>query len=85
MTGADGRFRVTMDPRAFGAVGPPVATLLGLPESPVRLAAGERDPMVTLEQMRRVDPGARVFAGAGHNAHWEAPEQVWAFIAGGGP
>ena len=84
VTGADGRFRVTMDPRAFGAVGPPVAALLGLPEPPVRLAAGERDPMVTLEQMRRIDPGARVFAGAGHNAHWEAPEQVWEFIAGGG-
>jgi pimeloyl-ACP methyl ester carboxylesterase len=84
VTGADGRFRVTMNPRAFGAVGPPVAALLGLPEPPVRLAAGERDPMVTLEQMRRIDPGARVFAGAGHNAHWEAPEQVWEFIAGGG-
>ena len=85
VTGVDGRFQVAMDPRAYGAVGPSVEDLLRLAEAPLRLAAGDRDPMVTLEQMRRVDPGARVFAGVGHNAHWEAPEQVWDFIAGGRP
>lgn len=81
--GEDGRFQVAMDPRAFGAVGPSIAGLLRLAAAPLRLAAGERDPMVTLEQMRRVDPAARVFDGAGHNAHWEAPDLVWSFIAGG--
>ena len=80
---ADGRFQVAMDPRAYGAVGPSIAGLLRLATAPLRLAAGERDPMVTLEQMRRVDPAAQVFAGVGHNAHWEAPDQVWPFIAGG--
>jgi pimeloyl-ACP methyl ester carboxylesterase len=83
VTGVDGRFQVTVDPRAQGAVGPSVAGLLRLAEAPPRLAAGDRDPMVSLEQMRRIDPAARVFAGVGHNAHWEAPEQVWEFIAGG--
>jgi pimeloyl-ACP methyl ester carboxylesterase len=83
VSGTDGRFRVAMDPRAYGAVGPSVAGLLRSAAAPLRLAAGERDPMVTLEQMRRIDPAARVFAGAGHNAHWEAPERVWDFIAGG--
>jgi pimeloyl-ACP methyl ester carboxylesterase len=83
--GADGRFQVAMDPRAFSAVGPSIEGLLRLAEAPLRLAAGERDAMVTLEQMRRIDPAARVFTGAGHNAHWEAPEQVWEFIAGGTP
>ena len=81
--GGDGRFQVAMDPRAYGAVGPSIAALLRLAAAPLRLAAGDRDPMVTLEQMRRVDPAARVFAGVGHNAHWEAPDQVWAFVAGG--
>ena len=81
--GADGRFQVAMDPRAYGAVGPSVAGLLRVAAAPLRLAAGERDPMVTLDQMRRVDPAARIFEGVGHNAHWEAPEQVWEFIAGG--
>ena len=79
---ADGGFRVTMDPRAYGAVGPSIAGLLRLAEAPLRLAAGERDPMVALEQMRRIDPAAEVFEGLGHNAHWEAPERVWRFIAG---
>ena len=81
--GVDGRFQVAMDPRAYGAVGPSVAGLLRLAAAPLRLAAGERDPMVTLDQMRRIDPAARVFEGVGHNAHWEAPDQVWSFIAGG--
>ena len=81
--GTDGRFQVAMDPRAYGAVGPSVEGLLRLAEAPLRLAAGDRDPMVTLEQMRRVDPAARVFEGVGHNAHWEAPEKVWDFVAGG--
>jgi pimeloyl-ACP methyl ester carboxylesterase len=84
VTGTDGRFQVAMDPRAHGAVGPSVEGLLRIAEAPLRLAAGDRDPMVTLQQMRRIDPGARVFAGAGHNVHWEAPGPVWDFIAGGG-
>jgi pimeloyl-ACP methyl ester carboxylesterase len=77
----DGRFHVTLDPRAWGAVGPPIETLLRLAEVPVRLAAGSRDPMVTLDDMRRIDPAARLFDGAGHNAHWEAPADVWDFIS----
>jgi pimeloyl-ACP methyl ester carboxylesterase len=78
----DGGFRVAMDPRAYGAVGPPVEGVLRLADPPVRLAAGSKDPMVTLDQMRRIDPAAQVFDGAGHNAHWEATEQVWQFITG---
>jgi pimeloyl-ACP methyl ester carboxylesterase len=33
--------------------------------------------------MRCLDPDAQTFEGVGHNAHWEAPERVWEFIAGG--
>jgi pimeloyl-ACP methyl ester carboxylesterase len=79
--GAAGHFEVAMDPRAYGAVGPSIETLLRLAAVPLRLAAGDRDPMVTLEQMRRIDPAAQVFKGVGHNAHWEAPEQIWDFIS----
>jgi pimeloyl-ACP methyl ester carboxylesterase len=78
-----GGFQVTVDPRVYGAVGPSVEDLLRLAAAPLRLAAGGRDPMVTLERMRRIDPAARVFEGVGHNAHWEAPDQVWDFLAGG--
>jgi pimeloyl-ACP methyl ester carboxylesterase len=82
ITGTEGQWRVAMDPRCFGAVGPSLDRLLRLTASPLRLAAGEKDPMVTLDQMRTIDPAARTFAGAAHNAHWETPELVWDFIAG---
>jgi pimeloyl-ACP methyl ester carboxylesterase len=83
ITGSDGQWQVAMDPRCFGAVGPSIEHLLRLSAAPLRLAAGESDPMVTLDQMRAIDPKARTFTGAAHNAHWETPEQVWNFIAGG--
>jgi len=70
-----------MDPHCFGAVGPSIPQILRLSAS-LRLAAGEKDPMVTLDQMRAIDPAAQTFAGAAHNAHWETPEKVWDFIAG---
>lgn len=77
---ADGaQWRVAMDPRVFGAVGPSVPDLLRLAPN-LRLAAGEKDPMVSLADMRAIDPAARVIAGAGHNVHWEAPAAVWDFV-----
>jgi pimeloyl-ACP methyl ester carboxylesterase len=70
-----------LDPRAFGAVGPPVEEVLSRAQAPLRLAAGSADPMVGLPAMRRVDPDAVLLEGAGHNAHWEAPEAVWRLLA----
>jgi pimeloyl-ACP methyl ester carboxylesterase len=49
--------------------------------APLRLAAGAGDPMVGLDAMRRVDPGAVLLEGVGHNAHWEAPDAVWSLVA----
>ena len=74
-----GSWRVAMDPRVYGAVGPSVPDLLRLAPN-LRLAAGENDPMVKLADMRAIDPDARVIAGAGHNVHWEAPAAVWDFV-----
>ena len=77
---ADGpNWRAAMDPRVYGAVGPSVPDILRLAPN-LRLAAGEKDSMVTLADMRTIDPAARVIAGAGHNAHWEAPAAVWDFV-----
>jgi pimeloyl-ACP methyl ester carboxylesterase len=84
VTGAEGNYRVAMDPRAYGAVGPSVEAILSLADPPLRLAAGSKDPMATLDQMRRIDPAAQVFDGVGHNAHWEAPERVWSFVSSTG-
>ncbi|WP_448626103.1 alpha/beta fold hydrolase [Geodermatophilus sp. URMC 64] len=77
----DGGWAVALDNRAFSAVGPSVPGILRRAQAPLRLAAGEGDPMVSLEAMRRLDPDARVLAGAGHNAHWEQPEAVWSLLA----
>jgi pimeloyl-ACP methyl ester carboxylesterase len=48
--------------------------------APLRLAAGERDPMVTAEEMRRFDPDTMVMAGLGHNPHVEAPDRLWPLV-----
>lgn len=75
-----GGFSVALDPRVFSAVGPPVETVLARCEAPLRLAAGAADPMVGHATMRRTDPDAVLVEGAGHNAHWEAPEAVWSLL-----
>jgi pimeloyl-ACP methyl ester carboxylesterase len=80
ITGSDGQWQVAMDPRAFGSVGPSIPALMKLSSAPLRLAAGASDTVVTREHMLALDPAARVFDGAGHNAHWEAPAAVWDFI-----
>lgn len=72
-------YKVAPDPRVFGAVGPSLAAILALAQCPVRLAAGSADPMVTLDVMRAFDPDAVQFPGIGHNAQWEAPEEVLRF------
>lgn len=78
---AQGGWIAALDPRAFGAVGPSVETILSRCAAPLRLAAGSRDPMVGPDAMRRVDPGAVLIDGAGHNAHWEAPAEVLALLS----
>ncbi len=46
----DGRWRVAMDPGAFGVGAPDMAQLLARSQAPVTLARGEHDPMNTDEQ-----------------------------------
>ena len=77
----DGGWAPALDPRAFGAVGPSIEEVLSRAEAPLRLAAGAADPMVGLAAMRRLDPGAVLLEGAGHNAHWEAPDAVWSLLS----
>jgi pimeloyl-ACP methyl ester carboxylesterase len=44
------------------------------------LARGERDPMVSLQELRTHAPQARDIPGAGHNAHIENPGAVVALL-----
>jgi len=61
-------------------VGPPIEDLVTAMRAPLRLAAGERDPMVTVDEMRRFDRNAAVIADAGHSPHVEAPERLWRLV-----
>lgn len=81
VTESTGGFQVRMDPRVFGAVGPSIPGIFSQVTTPFRLAAGEKDPMVSADDMREIDKSARVFDGAGHNVHCEQPGEVWNAIS----
>jgi pimeloyl-ACP methyl ester carboxylesterase len=72
-----GRFRLAADPRIFGATGAAIGQVIAAMNAPLRLIAGDRDLLVTPEQMRRFDDDAVVLPGLGHNPHVEAPERLW--------
>jgi pimeloyl-ACP methyl ester carboxylesterase len=77
-----GRFRVAMDPLAYSVVGPDIGEFISAARAPFRLAAGSKDPMVSGDQMRAVDPATVVLEGLGHNPHVEAPETFWQTLEG---
>jgi pimeloyl-ACP methyl ester carboxylesterase len=73
----DGKFRLAMDPHANLVAGASMEPYLRAMEAPLHLAAGGNDPMVSFDQMRRVDCNAITIPGYGHNLHVEAPDQLW--------
>ena len=77
---AEGGYRLAADPRIYAAVGPAVGDFCAAANAPVRLAAGDADPMVSLAEMQALDPQAALLPGLGHNCHVEAPERVWALF-----
>lgn len=72
----DGRWRLALDPPAFGVGAPDLPRLLAAARAPVVLARGETDPMVSTEQLDALVPDPVVLPGCGHNAHVERPELV---------
>ncbi|MFI7649626.1 alpha/beta fold hydrolase [Micromonospora sp. NPDC049460] len=72
----DGRWRLAMDPAAFGVGEPDLRALLAATDVPVLLARGEHDPMVTDAQLKELGVPVATLPGLGHNAHVEAPEAV---------
>lgn len=77
----DGRWRLALDPRAFGVGEPGVAALLAAATCPVVLARGEHDPMVSDADLRALGVEPAELAGLGHNAHVEDPAAVAALLA----
>jgi len=74
----NGQFRLASSASITAAVGPSVASFMQAAEAPVRLAAGDKDPMVSMDDMIPLDPDAILWPGIGHNAHVERPDLVWA-------
>ena len=73
-------FRLAQDPRTFNVAGAPFATLVASAAARVKLARGEHDPMVSIEDLRAHSPDAHDIAGAGHNVHVEDPESIVALL-----
>jgi pimeloyl-ACP methyl ester carboxylesterase len=51
-----------------------------LARCPAHLARGADDALVTLAQLRAIDPHAQDLGPHGHNVMVEAPAQVWDWI-----
>ena len=72
----EGGWRLAQDPRTFAVAGAPFASLAASATIPIVLARGERDPMVSLQELRLHTQQAHDIRGAGHNAHIEKPAAV---------
>jgi pimeloyl-ACP methyl ester carboxylesterase len=78
----DGGWRLATDPNTASVGAPPMRALVDAAKAPFHLARGERDHMVTLDQLRAHDPKSVDLVGLGHNAMVEAPVAVWDWIEG---
>ena len=76
----EGGWRLTQDPRTFAVAGAPFGSLAASATASVLLARGERDPMVSLQELRVHTPQAHDMPAAGHNAHLEDPAAVVALL-----
>lgn len=77
--GTDG-WRLAQDPRTFAVAGASFGSLVVGATARLVLARGERDPLVTEEQLRAHAGHVHSIAGAGHNAHVEQPAAVVALL-----
>src|SRR6516162_338811 len=77
---AEGGWRLAQDPRTFAVAGAPFASLAASSTARILLARGERDPMVSLQELRMHALQVHDIAGAGHNVHIEDPRAVVALL-----
>ncbi len=77
----DGRWRLALDPRAFGVGTPDMAALVARTSAAVTLARGELDPMNSDQQLSRWGVPVVKLTGLGHNAHVESPELCLRLLA----
>jgi pimeloyl-ACP methyl ester carboxylesterase len=71
-----GRWRLALDPAAFGVGAPAMTELLAASQADVVLARGELDPMNTDAELAALHDQVVTLPGLGHNAHVEDPAAV---------
>lgn len=76
VTAVEGGWQSAWDPRTAAVGEPPMADLLAVAAGRVVLARGEHDHLVSTADLDALADGPAVLAGAGHNAHVEAPQQL---------
>jgi pimeloyl-ACP methyl ester carboxylesterase len=76
----DRRWRLAMDPAAYGVGAPDMPGLLDATRPRVTLARGEHDPIVSEDQLARLPAALFTLPGLGHNAHVEDPAAVAAMM-----
>ena len=69
-------WRLSQDPRTFEVAGAPFTPLAAAARSPLVLARGEHDPMVSIDELQLHCPHTYEIAAAGHNAHVEKPAAI---------
>jgi pimeloyl-ACP methyl ester carboxylesterase len=72
----NGRWRLTLDPRAFGVGAPNMPRLIREARADVVLARGELDPMNTDDELTALHDQVVTLPGLGHNAHVEDPSAL---------
>lgn len=75
---------LAMDPGANAVGRPPFGQFTAAARCPVHLARGREDALVTLDQLRSLDPTAVDLAARGHNVMIEAPAVLWEWLAANG-
>jgi pimeloyl-ACP methyl ester carboxylesterase len=76
ISGLSGRWRLALDPPAFGVGAPDMPRLLAQAKAPVLLARGEHDQLVSHGQLAALVADPVSLPGLGHNAHVEDPAAV---------
>ncbi len=73
---AESGWLLAQDSLTYGVAGAPFKTLCAASRARVLLARGERDGMVSGDELRQYARQTAEIAGAGHNAHVEKPQEI---------
>ena len=76
----NGKFRVATDPAVYACAAMGMADILKTARRPLTFATGELDAMAPAADAEAQGLRAHIIPGAGHNAHVESPEAVWALF-----